>query len=138
MALLQCPECGHKVSSEALSCPECSFPVEKIHKQFNSKKEIEKSPSRKMHENEKSVLKSSIENYQWGICISFFVIGWLYYKTDFGVGISGMSQNEILVGLGALFIFTLLNAGALLKIKANTVLIIAVTLLSPIFLISSR
>ncbi len=27
MSLLICPECGHKVSSEAEKCPECGYPI---------------------------------------------------------------------------------------------------------------
>lgn len=29
MALLNCPECGHDVSSEASTCPNCGFPIQK-------------------------------------------------------------------------------------------------------------
>jgi hypothetical protein len=27
MALIDCPECGHKVSTVAVACPECGYPV---------------------------------------------------------------------------------------------------------------
>ncbi len=29
MALLNCPECGHDVSSEASTCPNCGYPIQK-------------------------------------------------------------------------------------------------------------
>ena len=29
MSLLKCPECGHNVSSEATTCPNCGFPIKK-------------------------------------------------------------------------------------------------------------
>jgi hypothetical protein len=28
MALIECPECGHKVSDKAASCPECAYPFQ--------------------------------------------------------------------------------------------------------------
>ena len=27
MALINCPECGNKISDKALSCPQCGFPI---------------------------------------------------------------------------------------------------------------
>ena len=28
MALVQCPECGHEVSTQAASCPACGYPMQ--------------------------------------------------------------------------------------------------------------
>ena len=30
MALISCPECGHRISDKAVSCPSCGFPVQKF------------------------------------------------------------------------------------------------------------
>lgn len=29
MALIKCPECGHEISDQALSCPNCGAPTER-------------------------------------------------------------------------------------------------------------
>ena len=30
MALIECPECGRKVSSMAKVCPDCGYPIAKV------------------------------------------------------------------------------------------------------------
>ncbi len=32
MALIQCPECGRKVSDQAAACPDCGYPIAKANK----------------------------------------------------------------------------------------------------------
>lgn len=38
MALMQCPECGNKVSDKAEKCPKCGYPVSRINELQRSKK----------------------------------------------------------------------------------------------------
>lgn len=38
MALMQCPECGNKVSDKAEKCPKCGCPVSRINELQRSKK----------------------------------------------------------------------------------------------------
>lgn len=44
MALINCPECGRQVSSQAEKCPGCGFPIRNYAENFqNSKRRKEKS-----------------------------------------------------------------------------------------------
>ncbi len=38
MALINCPECGKKVSDSAVQCPECAYPINTTQNQIHSKK----------------------------------------------------------------------------------------------------
>ena len=40
MSLMKCPECGHDVSSEATSCPNCGFPIRKQNELVSTSKEL--------------------------------------------------------------------------------------------------
>lgn len=49
--LVKCPECGREISSEALSCPHCGFPIDK------------NIAERKSIDNDKALLKQYMDEY---------------------------------------------------------------------------
>lgn len=44
MALMQCPECGHDVSTLAQSCPNCGYPIQQILVQESRPERTRKCP----------------------------------------------------------------------------------------------
>jgi hypothetical protein len=47
MALIQCKECGHDVSTAATSCPGCGVPAEILNPLSSSHKEVETNEDKK-------------------------------------------------------------------------------------------
>ena len=46
MALIKCPECANGVSTEAMACPQCGFPITQQNNNINEKKIIPKGKVR--------------------------------------------------------------------------------------------
>lgn len=44
MALIKCPECGNDVSTEAVSCPKCGYPIKVFTQQEDDEQEKESIP----------------------------------------------------------------------------------------------
>lgn len=110
MALIRCPECGHKVSTEADKCPECGYPTSKMSKEevFVEKKEEEKKSGI-----ETLVLRSSAPGYLSVVAAIGMAVGCICLAGSI-LGIC-MTDSELL----ALFLFVLALAVLLVVISTK-------------------
>lgn len=113
MAIIRCPECNKKVSSEAINCPKCGYPVaqnykETSNRQYVSSKVMDNNNNAKKEENRKS--ETSNKDYKQedyakrNIRIEPIEFGEVRSKDGFKDGISNvvaidLKEDETIVGI---------------------------------------
>lgn len=107
--LIKCPECGREISSEALSCPHCGFPINK------------NIAERKSIDNDKALLKQYTEEYDaytssGNACV---IVGFIFII----IGVVFLPLSFTLEGLGALAIvsYVVIPLGLVIAIVGGSV-----------------
>ena len=99
MALIKCPECNKEISSEAISCPHCGFPLDDVIK-----------PNE-----EELVIEPLLERKKSSIVVSIFLF--LFLEVIFAGGfvfcvLMSVLNHEVFQSLDGLFIVLMLLFGA--------------------------